>query len=152
MKDRSEWHTVLWLDEVKGRSLKDQSLYNIESEILLTENNSGGYFIRLRINQRSAVFGHGLSYPDTVLFLYDKNPNVRIARQKKNQIRNANYVSPLDHLKCYLMSITILALVYKCRNFPSSDMGLVAQWITRLTTDQKIPGSNPGKLVFFVSH
>ena len=24
--------------------------------------------------------------------------------------------------------------------------GLVAQWITRLTTDQKIPGSNPGKL------
>ena len=25
-------------------------------------------------------------------------------------------------------------------------MGLVAQWITRLTTDQKIPGSNPGKL------
>ena len=25
--------------------------------------------------------------------------------------------------------------------------GLVAQWITRLTTDQKIPGSNPGKLV-----
>ena len=25
--------------------------------------------------------------------------------------------------------------------------GLVAQWITRLTTDQKIPGSNRGKLV-----
>ena len=25
--------------------------------------------------------------------------------------------------------------------------GLVAQWITRLTTDQKIPGSNPGELV-----
>ena len=24
--------------------------------------------------------------------------------------------------------------------------GLVAQWITRLTTDQKIPGSNPGEL------
>ena len=28
-------------------------------------------------------------------------------------------------------------------------LGLVAQWITRLTTDQKIPGSNPGKLEFF---
>ena len=28
-------------------------------------------------------------------------------------------------------------------------MGLVAQRITRLTTDQKIPGSNPGKLEFF---
>ena len=29
-------------------------------------------------------------------------------------------------------------------------IGLVAQWITRLTTDQKIPGSNPGKLVKFL--
>ena len=28
-------------------------------------------------------------------------------------------------------------------------IGLVAQWITRLTTDQKIPGSNPGKVAFF---
>ena len=27
--------------------------------------------------------------------------------------------------------------------------GPVAQWITRLTTDQKIPGSNPGKVDFF---
>ena len=30
--------------------------------------------------------------------------------------------------------------------------GLVAQWITRLTTDQKIPGSNPGKVVFLHGH
>ena len=28
--------------------------------------------------------------------------------------------------------------------------GPVAQWITRLTTDQKIPGSTPGRLEFFV--
>ena len=28
--------------------------------------------------------------------------------------------------------------------------GPVAQWITRLTTDQKIPGSNPGRVVLFV--
>ena len=28
--------------------------------------------------------------------------------------------------------------------------GLVAQWITRLTTDQKIPGSDPGKLVLIL--
>ena len=30
------------------------------------------------------------------------------------------------------------------------DGGLVAQWITRLTTDQKIPGSNPGELAHFL--
>lgn len=30
-----------------------------------------------------------------------------------------------------------------------TNSGLVAQWITRLTTDQKIPGSNPGKVEFF---
>lgn len=29
-------------------------------------------------------------------------------------------------------------------------MGLVAQWITRLTTDQEIPGSNPGELEIFM--
>ncbi len=29
--------------------------------------------------------------------------------------------------------------------------GLVAQWITRLTTDQKIPGSNPGKVDFLMT-
>ena len=27
--------------------------------------------------------------------------------------------------------------------------GPVAQWITRLTTDQKIPGSNPGRIETF---
>ena len=31
------------------------------------------------------------------------------------------------------------------------DDGLVAQWITRLTTDQKIPGSNPGKVDFLMT-
>ena len=30
--------------------------------------------------------------------------------------------------------------------YGASTNGLVAQWITRLTTDQKIPGSNPGEL------
>ena len=32
------------------------------------------------------------------------------------------------------------------RPAPTIFHGLVAQWITRLTTDQKIPGSNPGEL------
>ena len=31
------------------------------------------------------------------------------------------------------------------------ECGRVAQWITRLTTDQKIPGSNPGVVVVFLS-
>ena len=34
-----------------------------------------------------------------------------------------------------------------CERNAISNTGLVAQRITRLTTDQKIPGSNPGKLV-----
>ena len=29
------------------------------------------------------------------------------------------------------------------------DGGPVAQWITRLTTDQKIPGSSPGRIAYF---
>ena len=35
------------------------------------------------------------------------------------------------------------------RGEKTHSQGLVAQWITRLTTDQKIPGSNPGKVEFF---
>ena len=31
------------------------------------------------------------------------------------------------------------------------EAGPVAQWITRLTTDQKIPGSNPGRFGSFSS-
>ena len=30
--------------------------------------------------------------------------------------------------------------------------GLVAQWITRLTTDQKIAGSNPAEIGIFFNH
>ena len=33
---------------------------------------------------------------------------------------------------------------------PSIVTGPVAQWITRLTTDQKIPGSNPGRFGTFL--
>ena len=32
---------------------------------------------------------------------------------------------------------------------PSIVAGPVAQWITRLTSDQKIPGSNPGRFGAF---
>ena len=37
-------------------------------------------------------------------------------------------------------------------NYLQSDPhGLVAQWITRLPTEQKIPGSSPGKIAYFWS-
>ena len=35
---------------------------------------------------------------------------------------------------------------------PFTQPGPVAQRIRRLTTDQKIPGSNPGRVVFFLFH
>ena len=48
-------------------------------------------------------------------------------------------------MKCREMQVAVLeAWVFL-------NLGLVAQWITRLTTDQKIPGSNPGKLVILLS-
>jgi hypothetical protein len=34
----------------------------------------------------------------------------------------------------------------RCDRHPPSSQGPVAQWTTRLTTDQKIPGSNPGRI------
>ena len=34
-------------------------------------------------------------------------------------------------------------------HFLDTHRGLVAQWITRLPTEQKIPGSSPGKIGFF---
>ena len=37
-----------------------------------------------------------------------------------------------------------------CERNAIINTGLVAQRITRLTTDQKIPGSNPGKLVLLL--
>ena len=39
--------------------------------------------------------------------------------------------------------------LYTCIFDPHRLTGPVAQWITRLTTDQKIPGSNPGRIETF---
>ena len=48
------------------------------------------------------------------------------------------------------MDILAINLALKGRHFSAPLLinvpGLVAQWITRLTMDQKIPGSNPGEL------
>ena len=49
-----------------------------------------------------------------------------------------------------------LSFVEGCNKYQSkiylSVQGLVAQWITRLPTEQEIPGSNPGRLVKILNH
>ena len=40
-------------------------------------------------------------------------------------------------------------LVIKSEYSVAHSAGLVAQWITRLPTEQKIPGSSPGKIASF---
>ena len=50
------------------------------------------------------------------------------------------------HTRARLSFHTILHMI---------NSGLVAQWITRLPTEQKIPGSSPGKvdsILFFFTH
>ena len=65
------------------------------------------------------------------------------------------FTSPYFGLQC--MHAVHISLQTKSRSLTDEGLysenlaivstGLVAQRITRLTTDQKIPGSNPGKLV-----
>ena len=58
-----------------------------------------------------------------------------------------------SHRKIWKGNKEISVLMYNIMcHCPSTSAGPVAQRITRLTTDQKIPGSNPGRLeVFFFS-
>ena len=46
------------------------------------------------------------------------------------------------------MTLTFILLTLYCNDLYIIFVGPVAQWITRLTTDQKIPGSSPGRFVF----
>ena len=46
---------------------------------------------------------------------------------------------------------TINRLMSYLNSIPSETHGLVAQWITRLTSNQKIAGSSPAKIVNFCS-
>ena len=48
-----------------------------------------------------------------------------------------------------IKNIVDLLLEHLQRNTMCPSAGPVAQWITRLTTDQKIPGSNPGRFDAF---
>ena len=41
-------------------------------------------------------------------------------------------------------------LYWIAMNMQVTSSGLVAQWTTRLPTEQKIPGSNPGEFVIFI--
>ena len=52
------------------------------------------------------------------------------------------------------LSKLIIHGIYRNQEMSKSQLlvkiiGPVAQWITRLTTDQKIPGSNPGRFEIF---
>lgn len=50
------------------------------------------------------------------------------------------------HPSCVYRWLRQRVLVYKGENKSYTHAGPVAQWITRLTTDQEIPGSTPGRL------
>ena len=66
----------------------------------------------------------------------------------KPAIRLKNKVK-YPYNKCYTISTYTCSLKQTINitfNVCQKQAGLVAQRITRLTTDQKIPGSNPGKL------
>ena len=55
-------------------------------------------------------------------------------------------IDQLEYICIYSFEVTL------AKNYPDLAMGPVAQWITRLTTDQKIPGSNPGRFGNFYCH
>ena len=48
-----------------------------------------------------------------------------------------------------MLTFSILLCSYKLIFHPISGVGPVAQWIRHLTTDQGIPGSSPGRVVFY---
>ena len=48
-----------------------------------------------------------------------------------------------------MLTFSILLCSYKLIFRPISGDGPVAQWIRHLTTDQGIPGSSPGRVVFY---
>ena len=58
-------------------------------------------------------------------------------------MRAYNYMP--SYMRSY-MRATHRAWQYAATSLLECCRGLVAQWITRLPTEQKIPGSNPGKL------
>ena len=69
----------------------------------------------------------------------------------KPAIRLKNKVK-YPYNKCYTMSTYSCSLKQTINitfNVCQKQAGLVAQRITRLTTDQKIPGSNPAKVEIF---
>ena len=71
----------------------------------------------------------------------------------KTAIRLKNKVK-YPYNKCYTISTYTCSLKQTITisfNECQKQAGLVAQRITRLTTDQKIPGSNPGKVDFLMT-
>ena len=64
---------------------------------------------------------------------------------RSNPGSNPGHGSSSGLLLCFCFNLPTAFLVHFLQ-FKSccNNTGLVAQWITRLTTDQKIPGSTPG--------
>ena len=75
------------------------------------------------------------------------NPEVR-----RSKLRSANFFIK-KYMNMYFWSFIhafcghiLHSPINKLLKNSTIRLGLMAQWITRLTTDQKIPGSNPGEL------
>ena len=63
--------------------------------------------------------------------------------------KRLNFFKNLDVQAIYSQLVILQFQSFLNWRSPMSINGLMAQWITRLTTDQKIQGSNPGELEIF---
>ena len=68
--------------------------------------------------------------------------------------RSPMYFRPISALECVIFWLGGLRSHYRSKVINSGrgkmkGKGLVAQWITRLTADLKVPGANHGEIVFF---
>ena len=107
-------------------------LLDIDEDAVLTYFRSS--FVAKQPLQDSIDFFHSL-----LGFCQDRTS------RKQTNVSSAS-PSPLDKSPSEFTMLSCNISTFKIR---LQREGLVAQWITRLPTEQEIPGSNPGKLVFF---
>ncbi len=63
------------------------------------------------------------------------------------EVTGSTPVSSILRISFHAITLVAMKMQLAYLSFVS---GVVAQWTTRLTTDQKIPGSTPGSLEFFL--